>query len=100
MESLREHYDHIFFNESRISQLIDDYSETSKEKLDVLGTVINHYIVCRGKNVPGTSPMSMFIVISKFVKSALIKDVINDLAEEECPVVVQNSKGYTYISLY
>lgn len=100
MTSLITKYDHIFFNESRISKLIDDYTETSKEKLDALGILINRYIICRGKNMPDSSPMVMFITIAKEFKPIFLKDIITELAGEECPVLIQTVRGYTYISLY
>lgn len=100
MESLITKYDHIFFNEARISKLIDDYNQTSKEKLDALGILINSYIVSRGYNMPNASPMSMFIIIPKELEPNLVQTIINDLAGRKHTAVIQNSKGNTYISLY
>ena len=102
MESLITKYDHIFFNESRISELIDNYTKTSKEKLDALGILINRYIICRGRNVPGSSPMSMLITIGKEFEPNLLRNIITELAgeEERRSIVVQSAHGFTYISLY
>lgn len=106
MVSLITKYDHIFFNESRISKLIDDYSQTSKydetikEKLDALGVLIYGYIVSRGYNMPNASPMSMFIIIPKELEPRLVQSVINDLVGEKHTAVISNSEGNTYISLY
>lgn len=100
MESLITKYDHIFFNESRISKLIDDYNQTSKEKLDVLGNLINCYIMSRDYNKPNTSPMSIFIIVPKEFERNLVQTVINDLAGKQNTANIQNVKGNTYISLY
>lgn len=100
MVSLITEYDHIFFNESRISKLIDDYNQTSMEKLDVLGMLIHGYIVSRGYNTPYASPMSMLIIIPKELEPRLVKTVIDDLVGKQRTVVAQSTRGNTYISLY
>lgn len=100
MESLITKYDHIFFNESRLGNLIDDYSRTSKEKLDVLGSLIHGYIAFRGYNMPNSSPMSIFFIIPKELEPNLVQTVINDLVGRKHTAAIQNANGNTYISLY
>ncbi len=100
MESLITLYDRIFFNESRLSELIDDYTETSEEKRDALGMLINCYIVCRGRNIPDTSPMSMLVVMPQEFDPHLLECILNDLAGGKCPASIQSCKGKSYISLY
>jgi len=100
MESLTTTYDNIFFNQERVCKLIDDYNQSSKEKLEVLGELIKGYIIYRGRNMPNTSPMSIFIFFKKTFKPGLVEDVLSELVGQKNPGIVQTARGCTYISLY
>lgn len=100
MESLRTSYDNIFFNQDRICKLIDDYNQFSRLKLEALGELIQGYVICRGRNIPGTSPMSISIIINKTYEPRVLESVLNELAEKELPAAIQNHNGKAYISLY
>ena len=100
MESLTTTYDNIFLNQDRLCKLIDDYNQSSKEKLEVLGELIKGYIIYRGRNMPNTSPMSIFIFFRKTFEHGIVEEVLTELSGQKCPGIVQTSDGCTYISLY
>lgn len=100
MKSLMTTYDDIFLTNPRICNLIDDYNQSSKEKLQALGELVKGYIIYRGRNIPKTSPMSMLIHIPKAFSPTLLQEIIDELAGEKVPAVIQIANGCTYISLY
>lgn len=100
MESLTTTYDNIFFNQDRLCKLIDDYNQSSKEKLEALGELIKGYIIYRGRNMPGTSPISIFIFFQKTFERGIVEEVLTELTGKKSPGIIQTSRGCTYISLY